>query len=224
MGRRTGLFQDQGETPGYLRPVNQWTALSITRVPMGQEVLASPIQLVTAMSVIANGGKLMAPELAKEITDPSGRVVKTFPPREVRQVISPAAAREVAEALHQVTIDGTAKSIKITNANGEGYSFAGKTGTAQKWIRGVGYSHTQHVSSFIGFMPAEDPAFVALVMIDDPHTQVHQDYGAEVSAPVFKNIAEQVAQILNISPDIPAPAVPAGAPVLSANTPSHASL
>jgi cell division protein FtsI (penicillin-binding protein 3)/stage V sporulation protein D (sporulation-specific penicillin-binding protein) len=225
MGQRTGLFEDQGETPGFLRPVNKWSALSITRVPMGQEVLASPIQLVTAMSVIANGGKLMAPELAKQVTDPSGRVVETFQPRAVRQVISTAAAREVAEALHQVTIDGTAKAIKITDAKGNGYTFAGKTGTAQKWIAGQGYSHTQHVASFIGFMPAEDPAFVALVMVDDPKTLPRQDYGAEVSAPVFKNIAEQMAQILNIPPDIPAPVPTVSAPpVLSANSPNHASL
>src|SRR6202012_3392897 len=98
-----------------------------------QEVLASPIQLATAMSVIANGGKLMKPMLAKQITDSSGHVVKAFQPQVVRQVISAAAAREVAEALHQVTIDGTAKSIKITNSDGSGYSYAGKTGTAQKW-------------------------------------------------------------------------------------------
>jgi cell division protein FtsI/penicillin-binding protein 2 len=149
-------------------------------------------------------------------------VVKTFRPRVVRQVISTATAREVAEALHQVTIDGTAKSIKITDAKGNGYSFAGKTGTAQKWIPGEGYSHTQHVSSFIGFMPAEDPAFVALVMIDDPKTAARKDYGAEVSAPVFRNIAEQMAQIMNIPPDLPA-ATPA-APILSANTLNHASL
>jgi cell division protein FtsI (penicillin-binding protein 3)/stage V sporulation protein D (sporulation-specific penicillin-binding protein) len=225
MGQRTGLFDEQGETAGFLRPVSKWSALSITRVPMGQEVLASPIQLVTAMSVIANGGRLMAPELAKQVTDPSGRVVETFQPHVVRQVISTAAAREVAEALHQVTVDGTAKAIKITDANGAGHSFAGKTGTAQKWIPGQGYSHTQHVSSFIGFMPAEDPSFVALVMIDDPKTAVHQDYGAEVSAPVFKNIAEQMAQIMNIQPDIPAPTAPvATPPILSANNPNHASL
>ena len=109
MGERTGILDEQGETPGLLRPVNKWSAISVTRVPMGQEVLASPIQLATAMSVIANGGKLMEPELAKQVTDPSGRVIKTFQPHMVRQVISPAAAREVAEALHQVTIDGTAK-------------------------------------------------------------------------------------------------------------------
>jgi cell division protein FtsI (penicillin-binding protein 3)/stage V sporulation protein D (sporulation-specific penicillin-binding protein) len=224
MGERTGLFADQGETAGLLRPVNKWSALSITRVPMGQEVLASPIQLVTAMSVIANGGRLMAPMLAKQVTDPSGRVVQTFEPHVIRRVISTAAANEVAQALHQVTVDGTAKLIKITEPDGSMHSYAGKTGTAQKWITGEGYSHTQHVSSFVGFMPVEDPAFVALVMVDDPKTAVRQDYGAEVSAPVFANIARQMAQIMNIPADIPAPVPAATAPVLSSNTPVPASL
>jgi len=222
MGERTGLFTGQGETGGWLQPVSKWSALSITRIPMGQEVLASPIQLATAMCVIANGGKLMAPMLTKQVTDPSGRVLKTFEPRVVRQVISPAAAREVAEALHQVTIDGTAKGVKITDAQGRGFFYAGKTGTAQKWINGEGYSHTQHVSSFLGFMPVEDPRFVCLVMVDDPKTKPHGDYGATVSAPVFANIARQMAQIMNIQPDIPAPI--SSTPVLSANTPAHASL
>jgi len=222
MGARTGLYTEQGETPGLLRKTDKWSALSITRVPMGQEVLASPIQLATAMCVIANGGKLMQPMLTKQVADPAGRVLKTFEPHVVRQVISPAAAREVAEALHQVTIDGTAKGIKITLADGRGFMYAGKTGTAQKWIPGEGYSHTQHVSSFIGFMPVEDPQFVCLVMVDDPKTKPRGDYGATVSAPVFATIAKQMAQLMNIQPDIPAP-VPA-APALSANTPAHASL
>ena len=222
MGERTGLFTEQGETPGLLRKTDKWSAISITRVPMGQEVLASPIQLATAMCVIANGGKLMEPMLTKQVTDPSGRVLKTFEPHVVRQVISPAAAREVAEALHQVTIDGTAKGVKITDAQGRGFSYAGKTGTAQKWIAGEGYSHTQHVSSFLGFMPVEDPQFVCLVMVDDPKTKPRGDYGATVSAPVFAAIARQMAQIIGIQPDIPAP-LPT-TPVLSANTPAHASL
>jgi cell division protein FtsI/penicillin-binding protein 2 len=208
IGQRTGVFSQQMESAGILRPVNKWSALSITRIPMGQEVAATPMQLVTAMSVIANGGRLVVPRLAKQITDAMGRVVKVYQPQTVRQVISTNAARDVAKALEQVTIDGTAKNVHIQDANGAGWSYAGKTGTAQKFVDGA-YSHTQHVSSFIGFMPAEDPAFVALVMVDDPKTAPRQDYGAEVSAPVFANIAKQVAQIMNIPPDLPAPAAPA---------------
>ncbi|HEV3270943.1 MAG TPA: penicillin-binding protein 2 [Candidatus Methylacidiphilales bacterium] len=208
MGRRTGLFTQQMESPGILRPVSKWSALSITRIPMGQEVAATPIQLVTAMSVIANGGRLVVPQLTRQVTDETGRVVKVYQPQVVRQVISASAARDVARALEQVTVDGTAKNIHI-----EGHSFAAKTGTAQKFIDGE-YSHTQHVASFLGFMPVEDPAFVALVMVDDPKTAPRKDYGAEVSGPVFASIANQVAQILNIPPDLPV----STAPVLSSNS------
>jgi cell division protein FtsI (penicillin-binding protein 3)/stage V sporulation protein D (sporulation-specific penicillin-binding protein) len=211
IGQRTGLFDQQGESAGLLRPVSKWSALSITRIPMGQEVAATPIQLVTAMSVIANGGRLVVPRLARQVTDGTGRVLKVYQPKIVRQVVSASAARDVAKALEQVTIDGTARNVHIQDASGAGWSYGGKTGTAQKIVDGA-YSHTQFVSSFIGFMPAEDPAFVALVMVDNPHTRNY--YGAEVSAPVFASIARQVAQILNIPPDLPAP----GAPVLSSNS------
>jgi cell division protein FtsI/penicillin-binding protein 2 len=185
---------------------------------MGQEVAATPLQMVTAMSVIANGGRLMVPQLAKQVTDEEGRVVKIYQPRVVRQVISPDAAHDTARALEQVTIDGTARNVHIEDASGARWSYAGKTGTAQKFVDGE-YSHTQHVASFIGFMPAEDPAFVALVMVDDPHTAQNKDYGAEVSAPVFASLAKQIAQMMNLPPDIPAPSVPM-APVLSSNNPS----
>ena len=116
IGQRTGIFGDQGESAGLLRPVNKWSGLSITRVPMGQEVLATPIQLVTAMSVIANGGRLVVPHLARQVTDESGRVVKVYQPKIVRQVVSASAARGVARALQQVTVDGTAKSVNIQDA------------------------------------------------------------------------------------------------------------
>lgn len=210
IGTRTGLFAQQGESPGILRPVSKWSALSITRIPMGQEVGATPLQIVDAMCVVANGGRLMAPLLASKVTNNAGQVIKTYEPRVIRQVISPNAAHEVAEALRQVMIDGTGKNIHV-----KGYSSAGKTGTAQKFVDGA-YSHTQHVSSFIGFVPAEDPAFVALVMVDDPQTKAHQDYGAQVSAPVFADMARQIAQILNIPEDQPEPLPPA--PALSSNT------
>jgi len=183
---------------------------------MGQEVAATPVQLVTAMSVIANGGRLLVPQLARQVTDKEGRVIKVYEPHLVRQVITPDAAHEVARALEQVTIDGTAKNVQIQDASGGRHAYAGKTGTAQKFVNGE-YSHTQHVSSFIGFMPVEDPAFVALVMVDDPHTAVNKDYGAEVSAPVFASIARQMVQIMNLPADLPGPLQ---APVLSANNPA----
>ncbi len=211
IGQRTNLLEQQGESAGLLRPISKWSALSITRIPMGQEVAATPIQMVSAMSVIANGGRLVVPRLVQKVTDQNGHVMQVYQPHIVRQVISPDVAHQVARALQQVTIDGTAKAIHIRDSTGAGYSFAGKTGTAQKFVDGA-YSHTKFVSSFIGFMPAEDPAFVALVMVDEPHTTKY--YGAEVSAPVFASIAQQMAQLLNLPADIPATT-----PVLTSNTP-----
>jgi cell division protein FtsI/penicillin-binding protein 2 len=159
---------------------------------------------------VANGGKLMAPEIIDHVTDSNGQLVRQYKPRVIRQVISAETAEDVAKALHQVTVDGTAKGVHI-----RGYSsWAGKTGTAQKFVDGA-YSHTQHVSSFVGFLPAENPGFVALVMVDSPHARAGMDYGAEVSAPVFADMARQVAQILNIPPD-----VPDTAPALSSTNPA----
>jgi cell division protein FtsI/penicillin-binding protein 2 len=204
IGQRTDLFgEDQGESYGLLRPVSKWSALSVTRIPIGQEVAVTPIQMITAMSVIANGGKLIEPHLAKQVTDADGNVLETYTPRVARQVISPEAAQGVTKALQQVMLDGTGKDIKVAGFVGE---VAAKTGTAQKIIDGV-YSHTHHVASFIGFLPADDPAFVALVMVDDPQTKKY--YGAEVSAPVFADLATQVAQIMNITPEQPIAPPPA---------------
>ena len=209
IGQRTDLFgEGQGESYGLLRPVNKWSALSVSRIPIGQEVAVSPIQMVTAMSVIANGGKLIEPHLTKQVTDADGNVLETYTPRAVRQVISPRTAQEVTRALQQVMVDGTGKDIKVPGFEGE---VAGKTGTAQKIVDGQ-YSHTHHVASFIGFLPADDPAFVALVMVDDPQTKKY--YGAEVSAPVFADLATQVAQIMNLTPEQPI----APMPTLTSNT------
>ncbi len=201
IGRRTGLFTQQGESPGLLRPVSKWSSLSISRIPMGQEVSSTPIQMAAAMSIIANGGKRIVPHLVDKVTDATGRVIQEYP-TQAEQVISPETARDVATALQQVTIDGTAKGIQILDSNGNRYSYAGKTGTAQKFVDGA-YSHEKFVASFVGFMPAKDPAFVALVMVDEPHTKPRGYYGSVVSAPVFASIGRQMAQILNLQPDLP---------------------
>jgi cell division protein FtsI/penicillin-binding protein 2 len=196
IGQRTNLFgEGQGESYGLLRPVSKWSALSVTRIPIGQEVAVTPIQMVTAMSVIANGGKMVEPHLAKQVTDADGNVLETYTPHAMHQVVTPQTAQEVTKALEQVMLDGTGKDIKVPGFVGE---VAGKTGTAQKIVDGQ-YSHTHHVASFIGFLPADDPAFVALVMVDDPQTKKY--YGSEVSAPVFADLATQVAQIMNLTPE-----------------------
>jgi cell division protein FtsI/penicillin-binding protein 2 len=211
IGQRTNLFGGQSETAGMLQPVSKWSALSITRIPIGQEVAVSPIQMVTAMSVIANGGKLVEPHLLKQVADADGNVLDTYTSHVVRQVISRQTAQKVTKALQQVMVDGTGKDVKVPGFEGE---VAAKTGTAQKFIDGA-YSHTHFVASFMGFLPAEDPAFVALVMVDDPQTKKY--YGAEVSAPVFANLATQVAQIMNLTPNQPVAAPSSPTPTLTSN-------
>jgi cell division protein FtsI (penicillin-binding protein 3)/stage V sporulation protein D (sporulation-specific penicillin-binding protein) len=205
-GHATGMLPRQGETAGLLRPVDKWSKLSATRVPMGQEVLATPIQMATAMSVIANRGNLVQPRIVQEITDSQGRVVEYFPPRVIRRVIGEATAKQVSMALADVVNEGTAAG----KANIPGFSVAGKTGTAQKFINGE-YSHTKFVASFIGFVPEEDPQFVLLIMVDEP--QGRNYYGAQVAAPAFSEMGKQIADVLNmVPPSAPAELVP-GVPV-----------
>ena len=178
IGQRTGIMGDQGESAGLLRPVSKWSGVSITHIPMGQEVLASPIQLVTAMSVIANGGKLMVPHLARQVTDETMARYGEDP--------YPAASGAPGHQRGRGEPSGEGAGAGDDHRHGERHqdhrlgparatSYAGKTGTAQKFIDGA-YSHDHHVASFIGFMPAQDPAFVCLVMVDDPHTKNY--YGA----------------------------------------------
>ena len=201
-GRATGMLPRQGEGSGLLRPVSKWSKLSATRVPMGQEVLATPIQMATAMSAIANGGNLVQPRIVQEITDAQGRVIQYYPPRVIRRVISETTAKEVSLALADVVDKGTAAG-KI---NIPGFRAAGKTGTAQKFINGE-YSHTKFVASFIGFLPAEDPQFVLLIMVDEPHGSSY--YGAQVAAPAFSEMGKQIADVLNmVPPSAPAQRVP----------------
>ncbi|HEY8966953.1 MAG TPA: penicillin-binding protein 2 [Candidatus Methylacidiphilales bacterium] len=188
-GRQTGVLPGQGESAGTLRPVSLWSNLSPTRVPMGQEVSATPLQMAVAMSVVANRGSLVKPRLVTQVTDPSGRVVQYFPPTVLRSVITADTAKQVSKALGYVVTNGTAMG-KIDPA----LHAAGKTGTAQKFVNGT-YNSGKYVASFIGFVPEEDPQFVLVVMVDEPHGAI---YGAQVSAPAFSDMAKQIAQVLNV--------------------------
>ncbi|SDU28871.1 cell division protein FtsI (penicillin-binding protein 3)/stage V sporulation protein D (sporulation-specific penicillin-binding protein) [Verrucomicrobium sp. GAS474] len=195
-GRQTGVLPGQGESAGTLRPVSLWSNLSPTRVPMGQEVSATPLQMAVAMSVVANRGSLVKPRLVMQVNDAQGRVAQYFPPTVVRSVIGTETAKQVSHALANVVLEGTAKG-KINPA----LHAAGKTGTAQKFVNGT-YNSGKYVASFIGFVPEEDPQFVLVVMVDEPHGAI---YGAQVSAPAFSDMATQIAQVMNVT-------VPTGAP------------
>jgi cell division protein FtsI (penicillin-binding protein 3)/stage V sporulation protein D (sporulation-specific penicillin-binding protein) len=195
-GVPTGILPGQSESGGMLSPVRNWSKISATRIPMGQEVGATPLQMIAALSAIANGGTLMAPQFIKQVADDHGRVFKVFRPRIVRQVVSRDTARQVSKALAAVvSSEGTGK-----NADVPGYTVAGKTGTAQKAENGH-YTLDKHVASFMGYLPEEDPQFSLLVMVDEPQGKKY--YAADVAAPAFANIAKQMAQSLDLVPNQP---------------------
>lgn len=191
-GSRTGITLP-GEVPGIVHPVKAWDKLTITRLPMGQAISVTPLQMMMAMGAIANEGRLMRPMLVRRLQDHDGRSFVDYPPQMVRQVITPRAARDTVAALKTVVgKDGTGGKAALDH-----YTVAGKTGTAQK--AGVGgYLPGKYVASFLGFFPADDPELCIGVFLDEPHNGY---YGGQTAAPVFKRIAEQVAQYLSLRPD-----------------------
>ena len=192
-GEKTG-FDLGGEVAGTLHPVSNWDGLTITRMPMGHAVSATPMQIHSAMSVIANKGILMEPLIAQRVFDDNGDDVVTFMPKAKRRVISAEVAETVADMLVDVVgRDGTAKKAAI-----ESYAVAGKTGTTQKIINGH-YSSEHHIASFSGFFPADKPALVITVVVNDPNLE-GIGYGGAVAAPAFRNIAEACIAYMGIRP------------------------
>lgn len=197
-GETTGL-QVGGEVRGTVHDPKDWDGLTITRMPMGHAVAATPLQIHMAMSAIANlNGELLRPQLIREIRDRQGNVVRRFDPEVRRTVLSPRVAaleRSLLQAV--VSPDGTAAGFEIP-----GFELAGKTGTTQKIIDGR-YVNNRHVASFVGFFPASRPRVVLSVIVDDAKVASGNAYGRAVSAPVFKSLAEQLIQYLDIKPVLP---------------------
>jgi len=194
-GERTGIALS-GEISGLVNPPHRWSKLDITRIPMGQSVAVTPLQMVTAMSSIANGGKLMKPMIVSEIRDQTGRLVASFTPERVRDVISAETAVKIVSALKDVVSkQGTAQRAEVP-----GFRVAGKTGTAQKVDPRGGYMVGRYVTSFVGFMPADDPKFALLVLLDDPTMKEGAAFGGTVAGPVFARIAEKAARYLDLRP------------------------
>jgi cell division protein FtsI (penicillin-binding protein 3) len=194
-GERTGV-ELPGEIPGVIRSPQSWSKISITRIPMGHEIGVTPLQMATAMSAIANGGKLMTPRIVKSITDSDGKTISTLKPIVLRQVISPQTANQIGTALRGVVSDrGTAAAAAVP-----GFTIAGKTGTAQKVGPHGGYEKGKEVVSFCGYLPAENPQFVGLVVLDDAQTKPEQNYGGTVAGPIFSHIAEKAARYLDLEP------------------------
>lgn len=187
-------FQLGGEVRGILEEPKNWDSLTITRMPMGHSVAATPLQVHMAMSAVANGGVLLRPQILKEIRDAQGNVVRTFAPEKREQVMKPSTAALLAQLLHRVVTEGTGKGFDIP-----GFDLAGKTGTTQKIIDGK-YSTTRHVGSFVGFFPASRPELVLSVIVDDARMTKGLAYGGTVAAPSFQRLAEQLIQYLDITP------------------------
>jgi cell division protein FtsI (penicillin-binding protein 3) len=181
-GQTTGIDMP-GEAPGLLRRPETWSGIDLATHAFGQGLSATPLQMVMAYAAIANGGFLMRPYVVRRALSSKGEVLVANQPHVIRRVISERTARSLASMLKDVTNEGgTGKMAKV-----EGFDVAGKTGTAQKvdLVNG-GYDAKKRVASFVGFVPADEPRLVLMVLVDEPQTNV---YGGVVAAPVFQNIA-----------------------------------
>jgi cell division protein FtsI/penicillin-binding protein 2 len=197
-GERTGIPLPD-ESPGLVHPLKDWSKVSIAQIPMGQGITATPLQMVMAMSAIANHGLLMRPMLVSRLEDGDGKVVARYQPQAVRRIAGPEAMRDILTALKTVvTRDGTAFQGHLDH-----YTVAGKTGTAQKVEDG--HYVQKFFSSFVGFFPADNPELCISVVMDEPKDG---HYGGIIAAPVFHAIAERAANYLDLKPDLdtgPAP-------------------
>jgi len=203
-GKRFGIELPGEETGIFYSPAN-WSKISITRIGMGHEISVTAMQVLSMVSTIANSGVQMQPKIVKKIVKPDGQLVLNFPPQVLGNPLRPAAAKRMRKLLIHVTDDdGTAPLARV-----KGYTVAGKTGTAQK-VRskeeGGGYYKKRFVSSFVGFLPAENPQISIIVVADDPgiykNGRKTKYFGGTVCAPTFSKIAQFAVRYLRIPPDI----------------------
>jgi cell division protein FtsI/penicillin-binding protein 2 len=204
-GQLTG-FPVGAEIDGQMAPPAKWDGLTITRMPMGQSIAATPIQMHMAMGVIASGGLLMRPQIIREVRDAKGERVYRFDGVSRSRAITERTAETMAFLLTRVaSTEGTAPEAAIPN-----FQVAGKTGTTQKLVpitdaKGhtvLRYSEKEHVASFVGFFPASRPQIAISVIVDgaDARAPGGIAYGGKVAAPSFKRIGEQLIQYLDIKP------------------------
>lgn len=190
-GEKTGIDLP-GEVSGWIRPPEKWSGMSLGAIAIGQEVAVTPLQILRAYSAIANGGILVKPHVVSAVRSPDGTLIYSFTPAGNKAAISRQTADIFKDILKTVTEEGgTGKSASV-----EGNQVAGKTGTAQiidpKTRR---YSKEKYVSSFVGFVPADNPMIAMIVVVYEPRGQI---YGGVVAAPVFKEIARQSLSYLNV--------------------------
>ena len=186
----------RGENPGMVWNSERMDPSALASVSMGYQVGVTPLQMATAVSAVANGGELVEPHVVRAFIRNGRR--ESVPRKVIRRAIEPETATTVTEIMEAVVERGTAKSF----AQMDGYTVAGKTGTASKLVNGH-YSKSDYNASFVGFVPSRNPAVVIVVVIDSPHAKGY--YGAVVSAPVFKRIAEATLRHLGIGPNVNPP-------------------
>jgi cell division protein FtsI (penicillin-binding protein 3) len=185
-GAKTGIDLP-GEVSGLLRPVETWTRVDAATIAFGQGISITAIQLITALSAIANQGVLMKPFVVRGLMDKQGKLVQAYHPTVVRRIVSPETAKRLTNIMTDVVgaEDGTGKRARIVNV-----AVAGKTGTSQKFdfTRHV-YSSERVKTSFMGFFPSDDPQVAILVILDEPQ---RDKWGGVAAAPVFREIGEQI--------------------------------
>ena len=181
-----------GEVSGLLKAPKDWDRRSLASISMGQEVGVTPLQMVSAVAALANGGVMMKPYVVSEVRDQKGLLLKEELPQVKRRVVSQDTARTMTTILEGVVTNGTGTKAAIP-----GFRVAGKTGTAQKIDSRTGaYSSTQFVGSFVGYVPAESPRLAMIVVLDEPQGEA---WGGAVAAPVFRRVGEQVLNYLGVS-------------------------
>ncbi len=180
-----------GEAQGMVLPESAVQNVDLARIAFGQTIAVTGLQLAAATAAAVNGGIYYTPRLVSEIYDGSGVIAQTFRPEQKGRVISEEASSILSSMLESVVKDGSGKQAYI-----EGYRVAGKTGTAQKYENGV-IAAGKYVSSFVGYFPANDPQYLALVIIDEPEGQY---YGSTVAAPFAKSVFERIIDIKGIPP------------------------
>ena len=203
-GNRLGVGLP-GEEAGIFYSPKHWSKISVTRIGMGHEIGVTALQVLSMINAIAYNGVQMKPMLVKRITAPDGTVLEEFSPEELGRPLSPDSARRMRKLLARVTEEGGTG----TKAAVEGYRVGGKTGTAQKIkpaSEGGGYYSKNFISSFVGFLPVENPEIGIIVVADDPGTYTDSGrkikyYGGTVCGPVFKEIAEFAVRYLRIPPE-----------------------
>ena len=191
-GEKTGI-DCPGETSGSLSNYKRWSKIDAGAIAFGQGISVSAIQLISGVAAIANNGILMKPYIVQAITDNNGRLIKSVKPVRTRRAISTKTAQAVKKMMRSV-IDKGGTGI---NAALVRYSVGGKTGTAQKTDERGTYAKGKYIAAFVGFTPVENPELAILVVVDEPQKNY---YGGVVAAPVFRKIAQEALQYLNIAP------------------------